>query len=91
MFVRDALVLTVPAAGFAGLSNGALLRRAAGAFDVLITTDKSIAYQQNLAAYPLAFVLLRCKSNDIVDVAPVVTKLLERFGELETGKLLVIE
>jgi hypothetical protein len=64
------VVLTVPEAGFAGLTNGQLLRRIAGAFDVLITTDTSIQYQQNLAAYEMAFVLLRAKSNDITDIEP---------------------
>lgn len=45
---------------------------AAGQFDVFITIDKSIEYQQNLSVHPLAFVLLRGRSNDIADLAPLV-------------------
>ena len=85
------LILTVPEAGFGGLKNGQLLRRVDGKFDVLITTDKSIQYQQNLSAYAIAFVLLRAKSNDITDIQPLVPKLLSRFNELSPGKLLIIE
>ena len=85
------LVLTVPDAGFAGLKNGQLLRRVAGNFDLFITTDKSIQFQQNLAAWDLAFVLLRARSNDIADVEPLVVKLLARWEEIRPRQLLVIE
>jgi hypothetical protein len=85
------VVTTVPDAGLAGLTNGNLLRSASGAFDVFITVDKSIRYQQNLASFNLAFVLLRARSNDIADIAPLVPKFLARLSELRAGQLLVIE
>jgi hypothetical protein len=91
MLTGHELVLTVPDAGFAGLSNGALLNRASGRFDVFITTDQNIVHQQNLAASSLAFVLLRALSNDIADIEPLVEKLRARFDEIEQGRLLVIE
>jgi hypothetical protein len=84
------LVLTVPEAGFAGLKNGHLLSRAASSFDVLITTDKSIQYQQNLSASSMGFVLLRAVSNDIADIEPLVPELKARLGEIAPGKLIVI-
>ena len=83
--------MTVPDAGFGGLKNGQLLRRVAGKFDVFITTDKSIQYQQNLSAWAIAFVLLRARSNDIIDIEPLVPKLLARLDEAVPGTLLVIE
>jgi len=85
------LVLTVPDAGFTGLKNGNLLRHIVGKFDVFITTDKNIQFQQNLAAWDIGFVLLRALSNDIVDIEPLVPKLLACFGEIAPGKLLTIE
>lgn len=85
------VVFTVPEAGLRGLKNGELLRRVDGQFDVLITTDKSIQYQQNLAVYAMAFVLLRAKSNDIADIEPLVPKLLMQLDELRPGRLRVIE
>ena len=84
------LVLTVPEAGFAGLKNGELLQRAVGNFDLFITTDKSIQYQQNLPAFAIAFVHLRARSNDIADIEPLVPELLARFDEIAPGTLLVI-
>jgi len=85
------LVLTVPEAGFAGLKNGQLLRSIDGKFDVFVTTDKSIRYQQNLSAYTIAFVLLRASSNDITDLLPLVPQLLARLNDLVPGTLLVIQ
>ncbi len=41
-------VRTVQEAGWAGISNGELLRRAEGEFDLLLTADKRLQYQQNL-------------------------------------------
>lgn len=84
------LVLTVPEAGFAGLKNGELLRRVVGHFDLFITTDKSIQYQQNLPTFAIAFVLLRAQSNDISDIEPLVPELMARLDEIAPGKLLVI-
>ena len=89
-FRSQQLVLTVPDAGFRGLKNGELLRRISGQFDLFITTDKSIQYQQNLSAWPFAFVLLRAYTNDIVDIEPLAQKLLARLHEIAPGKLLVI-
>jgi hypothetical protein len=85
------LVLTVPEAGFSGLKNGELLRRIVGKFDLLITTDRSIQHQQTLSNWSIAFVLLRARTNDIVDLEPLVPKLRARLGEIAPGKLLIIE
>jgi len=91
-FLREhQLVLTVPEAGFAGLQNGDLLRRVDGKFDVFITTDKSIQYQQTLPNYLIAFVLLRAPSNDIAAIQLLVPKMLSRLSDAAAGKLLVIE
>ncbi|HVR40475.1 MAG TPA: DUF5615 family PIN-like protein [Thermoanaerobaculia bacterium] len=85
------LVLTVTDAGLSSYTNGQLLRRIDGQFDVFITVDKSIQFQQDLAAYDIAFVLLRSRSNDIADVEPVLTRFLTRVDELKRRALLVVE
>ena len=85
------LVLTVTDARLSSYTNGQLLRRIEGDFDVFITIDKSIQYQQNLSAYDIAYVLLRVRSNDIVDVEPVLPRLFARWAEIKKRALLVIE
>ena len=84
-------VLTVTEAGLSGYKNGQLLRRITGDFNVFVTIDKSIQHQQNLGAYDVAFALLRVRSNDIVDIEPVLPRLFARWSELRPRTLLIIQ
>jgi hypothetical protein len=69
-------VFTVAYMGWSRVKNGELLRRAAAAgFDVLVTIDGSIQYQQNLATLPLAVVQLNVPTNDLEDLIPALPML----------------
>jgi PIN like domain len=56
-------VRTVAEAGWAGVTNGELLQRAAGLFDVLLTVDRNLEYQQNFAGVRLAVIVVHAPSN----------------------------
>jgi len=61
-------VVEAIARGWDRLSNGALLRAAEEAgFDLLLTTDKNIRYQQNLKGRRLAIVVLGNPQRPAVD------------------------
>lgn len=75
-------VLTVQEAGWSGLSNGELLARAAGKFDVFVTADQNLQYQQNLVALPIAVVVLVARSNRMQDLRPLLPDLLNRLPKL---------
>ena len=51
-------VSTAHEMGWGGLLNGDLLAAAEGPFDLLITTDKNLKYQQNLSGRKLAIIVL---------------------------------
>jgi len=51
-------VTTVQEQGLAGTVNGALLARLEGQFDVFITADKNLRYQQNISGRQLAILEL---------------------------------
>lgn len=55
--------LTVQEAGWAGKQNGELLKLAESHFDVLVTVDTNLRYQQNLAGRRIAIVILEYSSN----------------------------
>jgi len=59
------LVATVQEKGWAGTSNGELLRKAESEFDVFLTADQNLEYQQNLTGYGLAVVVLASRSTRI--------------------------
>ena len=70
-------ISTVQEMGWAGLRNGELLRRAEEHFDVFVTADQNLRYQQNLSGRKLAILVL--PSNQVPLVArlvPVVETLL---------------
>ena len=62
-------ISTVQEMGWTGVQNGELLRRAEQHFDVLITADRNLRYQQNLSGRKLAILVL--PSNQV----PLVTRL----------------
>ena len=55
--------LTVQEAGWAGKQNGELLKLAEGHFDVLVTVDTNLRYQQNLEGRRIAVIVLAYSSN----------------------------
>jgi predicted nuclease of predicted toxin-antitoxin system len=54
-------VVTVPERGWAGKDNGELLELASAEYDVFVTADQGLQYQQNLAGYGVAVVTLAAK------------------------------
>ena len=76
-------VTTTQTMGWAGVKNGELVRRAAAeGFDVLITIDKNIEFQQNLASLPLSVVLVRARSNRVDDLEPLAPAVLAALDRI---------
>lgn len=75
-------VSTVPEMGWAGIKNGALLRLVEPVFEVFVTIDGNLQYQQNLHATTLAFIVLAAGDNTIETLEPLAPKML---AALQTG------
>ena len=56
-------VSTVPRRGWAGIKNGKLLGLAGAEFDVFVTMDGNLEFQQNLASLPIAVLVIEAVSN----------------------------
>ena len=69
--VRADFVKTVPEMGWASIEKGALLRLAESEFDVFLTRDRNLEYQQNLGTFDLAVVVMVAPTNDIEDLRPL--------------------
>ena len=59
-----------------------LLALAAGEFDVLLTADKGMEYQQNQATLPVAILIVLARSNRIEDMAAAVPAILSALEDL---------
>ena len=81
-------VLTVPERGWGGIKNGPLMTLAASEFDVMITMDRGIAYQQNLIDVDICMVVLRAASNDIDDLIPIIPELNTVLAKVTTGRVI---
>lgn len=56
--------------GWEQLDNGKLLKAAAGAgFDVLITVDRNLRHQQNMGSLQIGIIVLKARTNRLVDLA----------------------
>src|SRR5712692_6272309 len=79
-------------AGLAGLKNGDLLKAAEVAkFDVFLTVDQGIEYQQNLTAQKIAIIILRAKSNRLKDLLSLVPACLARIKSIQPGQIVSID
>ena len=58
----------MPQMGWGGVKDGELLRLAEGEFDVLITVDRNLPFQQNLTVLDLAVLVLQGRSNRLADL-----------------------
>lgn len=80
-------VATVQERGWAGASNGKLLRLAALEFDVFVTADQNLEYQQNLVGFDIAVIVLAAASTRIPDLEPLIPKVLAIIPDLISGEV----
>jgi uncharacterized protein DUF5615 len=79
--------VSVPEKGWAGLSNGALLRKAQDEFDVFLTADTNLSFQQNLTRYDIAIVVLEARSTRIEDTTKLMPQVRKILTTIEMGKV----
>ncbi|MGD0461462.1 MAG: hypothetical protein ABSB74_03135 [Tepidisphaeraceae bacterium] len=84
-------VVTVQYLGWSGTKNGLLLSRAVSSdFEVFVTMDDGVAYQQNLGRLRLAVIVLHAASNDMEDLRPLVSRLRKALTSSRPGRVLRI-
>lgn len=83
---------TAPEAGLAGKKNGELLLRAEDqGFEVFLTADKGIEYEQNLAGRHIAIMILRAKSNRLADLLPLVELCVRQIRLISDGQIIRVD
>jgi len=78
-------VKTAPQMGWAGITNGRLLALAEKEFDVFVTVDRNLSFQQNLQKFKIAVLVLSARSNRLVDLQPLIPAMLASFPTLKAG------
>lgn len=83
--IHGHIVNTVPAIGWASLSDKEILTRAQNDFDVFITADKNLPHQQHLPSFDIAVVVLQAPTNRLADIRLLVPQLLAMLASAPKG------
>ena len=81
---------TVRRAGYGSKKNGELLTLAEGRWDVLLTSDRNIKYQQNMTGRSVSILILRAKSNRMKDLLPLMPSCAEALLSIQPGRLVEV-
>jgi hypothetical protein len=76
--------------GWTAIKNGELLALAEEQFDVFVTVDRNLSFQQNLKALSIAVVVLHAKTNRLADLRPLVPKVLAAIESALPGAIKIV-
>jgi len=91
---RDILghdVKTARQMGWTAIKNGELLTLASAEFDVLVTMDRNLSFQQDLASFAIAVIILRAKTNRLTNLRPLVPSLRAAIDSAQPGTTIFVE
>ena len=74
--------------GWTGRKNGEMLSLAEPLFDVLLTLDKSVPFQQEVSSRAIAVLILRARSNRIQDLLPFIDECLTALERIRPGQVM---
>ena len=83
-------VKTVPQMGWSGVKNGQLLALAVAEFDIFITVDRNLSFQQNLPQFDIAVIVLQASSNRLADLKPLAPDVLVLLSTVTKGRATVV-
>jgi hypothetical protein len=72
------------------VKDGQLLVLAAAEFDVFITVDRNLSFQQNIPQFNIAVIVLEAPSNRLADLKPLAPKILAILGEAPKGQATLV-
>lgn len=86
----NCVVSTVPEMGWSGKKNGALMQVTAAQFDVFVTADQNLRYQQNLVYADMAIIVLIAPDNRVETLAPLMTQVNQVVQSIAKGQVVEV-
>jgi predicted nuclease of predicted toxin-antitoxin system len=83
-------VSTVREMGWNGIQNGALLTLAEGNFEVFLTVDRNMQYQQNLSGRSIAIIVCVGAGTRVKTLRPLMPKVIAALQTLQPGQVIII-
>ena len=82
------IVFTVQDMGWSGMINGELMSRASeNGFEVFVTIDKRLRYQQNVKKYNLAIIVFETQFNRLEYLKPLIPAVLKQLPMMVSGEV----
>lgn len=81
--------ISAPQRGWGGIKNGELLSLAADEFDLFVTSDQNIRYQQNLAEGQIA--ILELSTNDLRRLRAAIATIEATIATIRSGEFRKLE
>ena len=72
------------------LKNGKLLRLAADHFDVFVTVDRNLSFQNKVIDLPVAVIVLVAPTNRLADLRLLLPRLLPAIDQTEAGRVVLV-
>jgi hypothetical protein len=85
------LIRTAQEQGWSSFRNGALLREASTRFDVLVTIDQRMRYQQNMQQFDIGIVVIEVPDTRIIHLRPLVPELRDAIERINPGEVIVVK
>lgn len=89
--LTECVVRTVQEEGWGSFKNGQLLSRAQTSFDVLLSGDGKIKYQQNVARFDIGIVAILTVSLQLRDILPAIEEIRSAVARVRPGELIEVE
>jgi predicted nuclease of predicted toxin-antitoxin system len=83
-------VKTARQMAWTSIKNGELLALASAYFDVFITVDRNLSFQQNVRGLQIAVIVLHARTNRLADLLPLVPNLLNAIASAKPGAIIAI-
>ena len=77
--------------GWRSLTNGRLLREAAGHFDVFVTLDQNLEFQNPAGTFPLGILVLKTLFNDLATYRPRFAAIRDAAARTKPGQVTVVQ
>ena len=91
-YLEEFEVFTVRELELSGIKNGKLMIYCVeNKFDILLTIDKNLMYQQNLDKYPLTIVVLNCFTSKIEELVTFLPSFKLQVDALQKHKTYIID
>ena len=71
--------------GWTAIKNGELLALASEQFNVFVTVDRNLSFQQNVGSLPIAVIVHHASSNRLADLKRLIPQLLSAIASAKPG------